>query len=144
MVYRYGVDDTGFTVFFLLQLLWVYVFFPCSVTEMPFLHLFFFSRTITIKVCTTEALWFRFLVVKNEECQNCFARVITGPFNILYFQNTRQNRTCFCVFIVLVRWRKILFAFLCLKIYFFHFHFWRIFSLDIDILADNLFFLSPL
>ena len=63
-----------------------------------FLHLFFFSRTIIIKVRTTEALWFRFLVVKNEECQNCFARVITGPFNILYFQNARRNRTCFCIF----------------------------------------------
>lgn len=73
-------------------------FFPCSVTEMPFLHLFFFSRTIIIKVRTPEALWFRFLVVKNEECQNCFPRVITGSFNILYFQNTRQNRTCFCIF----------------------------------------------
>ena len=98
MVCRYGLDAPGFAVFFLLQLLWVYVFFPCSVTEMPFLHLFFFSRTITIKVRTTEALGFRFLVVKNEECQNCFARVITGPFNILYFQNARQNKTCFCVF----------------------------------------------
>ena len=98
MIYRYGVDDTGFTVFFLLQLLRVYVFFPCSVTEMPFLHLFFFSRTIIIKVRTTEAVWFRFLVVKNEECQNFFPRMITGSFNVLYFQNTRQNRTCFCTF----------------------------------------------
>ena len=33
-----------------------------------------------------------------------------------------------------------LWIFVYLKIYFFHFQFWRIFSLDIDILVDSIFF----